>query len=153
MVINFSYSMAYLRSNIYPKNKKRYNESTLAYESLNNNLKQIYNEFDQINKWLQNVKEINIKAKQPNKSPMNTHNKTKNKKKYKKRNGKNKGKSKKIQKNKNEEDNLEIEDNNVDDPIVLQFKNDINEKVIFANTITKIKPSISENWIKTISSC
>ena len=74
MVINFSYSMAYLRSNIYPKNKKRYNESTLAYESLNNNLKQIYNEFDQINKWLQNVKEINIKAKQPNKSPMNIHN-------------------------------------------------------------------------------
>ena len=84
---------------------------------------------------------------------INKDNKTKNKKKYKKRNGKNKGKSKKIQKNKNEEDNLEIEDNNVDDPIVLQFKNDINEKVIFANTITKIKPSISENWIKTISSC
>ena len=84
---------------------------------------------------------------------INKDNKTKNKKKYKKRNGKNKGKSKKIQKNKNEEDNLEIEDNNVDDPIVLQFKNDINKKVIFANTITKIKPSISENWIKTISSC
>ena len=41
MVINFSYSMAYLRSNIYSKNKRRFNESTLAYESLNNNLKRI----------------------------------------------------------------------------------------------------------------
>ena len=29
MVINFSYSMAYLRSNIYSKNKRRFNESTL----------------------------------------------------------------------------------------------------------------------------
>ena len=50
MVINFSYSMAYLRSNIYSKNKRRFNESTLAYESLNNNLKQIYNEFLQSTK-------------------------------------------------------------------------------------------------------
>ena len=60
MVINFSYSMAYLRSNIYSKNKRRFNESTLAYESLNNNLKQIYNEFDQMNKNLKSVKDIII---------------------------------------------------------------------------------------------
>ena len=68
MVINFSYSMAYLRSNIYSKNKRRFNESTLAYESLNNNLKQIYNEFDQINKNLKNIKDINTKVKRSSKS-------------------------------------------------------------------------------------
>ena len=70
MVINFSYSMAYLRSNIYSKNKRRFNESTLAYESLNNNLKQIYNEFDQINKNLKSVKDINSKPKRSSKSPI-----------------------------------------------------------------------------------
>ena len=70
MVINFSYSMAYLRSNIYSKNKRRFNESTLAYESLNNNLKQIYSEFDQINKNLKNVKDINAKPKRSSKSPI-----------------------------------------------------------------------------------
>ena len=70
MVINFSYSMAYLRSNIYSKNKRRFNESTLAYESLNNNLKQIYSEFDQINKNLKNVKDINVKPKRSSKSPI-----------------------------------------------------------------------------------
>jgi hypothetical protein len=72
MVINFSYSMAYLRSNIYSKNKRRFNESTLAYESLNNNLKQIYNEFLQINKNLKNVKVLNDKTKQLSKSPINS---------------------------------------------------------------------------------
>ena len=70
MVINFSYSMAYLRSNIYSKNKRRFNESTLAYESLNNNLKQIYNEFDQMNKNLKSVKDINSKPRKSSKSPI-----------------------------------------------------------------------------------
>ena len=70
MVINFSYSMAYLRSNIYSKNKRRFNESTLAYESLNNNLKQIYNEFDQMNKNLKNLKDINSKPRRSSKSPI-----------------------------------------------------------------------------------
>ena len=79
-------------------------------------------------------------------------NKVKNKKKNKKRNGKNKGKSKKIFTINNENDYIETDTNDDEDPIVIKFKNDINEKVIFANTITKIKPSISENWIKTISS-
>ena len=79
-------------------------------------------------------------------------NKVKNKKKNKKRNGKNKGKSKKTITINNENDYIETDTNDDEDPIVIKFKNDINEKVIFANTITKIKPSISENWIKTISS-
>ena len=70
MVINFSYSMAYLRSNIYSKNKRRFNESTLAYESLNNNLKQIYNEFEQMNKNLKNLKDINSKPRRSSKSPI-----------------------------------------------------------------------------------
>ena len=72
--------------------------------------------------------------------------KTKNKKKNRKRNGRKTKKNNKINNNENyiEED--------IQDPIVLQFKNDINEKVIFANNITKIKPLFSENWIKTISS-
>ena len=70
MVINFSYSMAYLRSNIYSKNKRRFNESTLAYESLNNNLKQIYNEFEQMNKNLKKLKDINSKPRISSKSPI-----------------------------------------------------------------------------------
>ena len=68
MVINFFFFLSYLRSNIYSKNKRRFNESTLAYESLNNNLKQIYNEFEQINKNLKNIKDINIKVKRSSKS-------------------------------------------------------------------------------------
>ena len=75
--------------------------------------------------------------------------KTKNKKKNKKRNGRNKGKAKKNNKEINNDNYIEED---IQDPIVLQFKNDINEKVIFANNITKIKPLFSENWIKTISS-
>ena len=73
MVINFSYSMAYLRSNIYSKNKKRFNESTLAYESLNNNLKQIYNEFEQMNKNLKSINDINLKMKRVSKSHINSN--------------------------------------------------------------------------------
>lgn len=38
------------------------------------------------------------------------------------------------------------------DPIVIKFKNDLKDKYIFANQITKIKPLISEKWIKEISS-
>lgn len=79
-------------------------------------------------------------------------NKIKSKKKNKRRNGKNKGKSKKNQKNNNEEYIGEDIYNDIQDPIVIQFKNDISEKVVYANTITKIKPFFSENWLKTISS-
>ena len=76
-------------------------------------------------------------------------NKVKNKKKNKKRN---KGKSKKNNINNNEIINNEADTNDIEDPIVVQFKKDITEKVIFADTIKKIKPSISENWIKALSS-
>ena len=77
---------------------------------------------------------------------INKDNKIKNKKKNKR---KNKGKTKK-NKNKNEKDESTI--NIPEDPLVVQFKNDLKEDFIFANNITKIKPYLSENWIKTISS-
>jgi hypothetical protein len=76
-------------------------------------------------------------------------NKVKTKKKNKKRN---KGKSKKNKAIVNEQNCSEADTNDAEDPVVEQFKSDIKDKVIFANSITKIKPFISENWIKTISS-
>ena len=75
---------------------------------------------------------------------INKDSKNKNKKKNKKRN---KGRGKK-NKNKNINNNSASDD--AEDPLVLQFKNDLCEEIIFANSITKIKPYISENWIKTI---
>ena len=75
---------------------------------------------------------------------INKDSKNKNKKKNKKRN---KGRGKK---NKNKNLNNNSESNDAEDPLVLQFKNDLSEELIFANSITKIKPYISENWIKTI---
>ena len=75
---------------------------------------------------------------------INKDSKNKNKKKNKKRN---KGRGKK---NKNKNVNNNSESNDAEDPLVIQFKNDLSEELIFANSITKIKPYISENWIKTI---
>ena len=75
---------------------------------------------------------------------INKDSKNKNKKKNKKRN---KGRGKK---NKNKNLNNNSESNDAEDPLVIQFKNDLSEELIFANSITKIKPYISENWIKTI---
>ena len=77
---------------------------------------------------------------------INKDSKNKNKKKNKKRN---KGRGKK---NKNKNLNNNSESNDAEDPLVIQFKNDLSEELIFANSITKIKPYISENWIKTICS-
>lgn len=75
---------------------------------------------------------------------INKDSKNKNKKKNKKRN---KGRGKK---NKNKNVNNNSESNDAEDPLVIQFKNDLSEELIFANSIIKIKPYISENWIKTI---
>ena len=61
MVINFSYSMAHLRSNVYSKEKMKKNESIKNYENLNNDLKQIYNEFEVIKKNLKNATGMNSK--------------------------------------------------------------------------------------------
>ena len=79
---------------------------------------------------------------------INGDKKAKNKKKNRRRN---KGK---LKKNKGKNDNNNNESNNDDyvDPIVEQFKNDIKNQFILASSITKIKPLISEDWIKVISS-
>ena len=76
---------------------------------------------------------------------INKDNKVKGKKKHKKRN-----KAKK-KKNKYKKENNESTMDNSEDPIVIQFKNDIQESVIFAKAITKIKPLISDNFIKKIA--
>ena len=78
---------------------------------------------------------------------INKDNKVKNKKKNKRRN-----KANRLKKNKNKNENNNNENNIPEDPLVTQFKNDLKEIFISANTITKIKPSISESWIKTIGS-
>ena len=77
---------------------------------------------------------------------INKDNKVKGKKKHKKRN---KAKLKK-KKNKSEINESTVDDS--EDPLVIQFKNDIQESFINANSITKIKPFISDEFIKKISS-
>ena len=77
---------------------------------------------------------------------INQGNKVKGKKKNKKRN-KNKLKKNKLKNKINESTNEDSED-----PIVIQFKNDIMESLIYSGSITKIKPVISDNFIKKISS-
>ena len=120
-----------------------YNENMKEKNNINENNKNKKDNIDKINMENKSLDEIY--------EYINKDSKTKNKKKYKKRNGKNKGKTKKNIKNNNGGDIIENDFNNIEDPIVIQFKNDINEKVIYANNITKIKPFISEKWIKTIS--
>ena len=62
---------------------------------------------------------------------------------------KKKKKSRKNKKNKKEE--IEQNQEDIEDSIVIKFKEDLNDTFIHAGTITKIKPIISENWIKYIS--
>ena len=72
MVINFSYSMATLRSIIFSKEKMKKNESIQTYENLNNNLKQIYNEFESISKNLKDeIKNNESKNRSLNQSKRN----------------------------------------------------------------------------------
>jgi hypothetical protein len=63
--------------------------------------------------------------------------------------GKRKKKSRKNKKAKKEE--AEQNKNQLEDSLVLKFKEDLTAEFIHANTITKIKPVISDNWIKLIS--
>ena len=62
---------------------------------------------------------------------------------------KKKKKSRKNKKIKKEE--IEQNQEDIEDSIVIKFKEDLSDKFIHAKTITKIKPIISENWIKSIS--
>ena len=63
--------------------------------------------------------------------------------------GKRKKKSRKNKRAKKEE--AEQNKNQLEDSLVLKFKEDLTAEFIHANTITKIKPVISDNWIKLIS--
>ena len=64
---------------------------------------------------------------------------------------KKKKKSRKNKKNKKEEIIMESNQEEIEDSIVIKFKEDLRDKFIHAGSITKIKPIISENWIKAIS--
>ena len=63
---------------------------------------------------------------------------------------KKKKKSRKNRKAKKEEPIVEENKEEIEDSIVVQFKQDLNDKCIYAKNITKIKPNISEEWIKNI---
>ena len=65
---------------------------------------------------------------------------------------KKKKKSRKNRKAKKEENNVEDNQEEIEDNIVIKFKEDLSDKCIHAGTITKIKPIISEEWIKKIIS-
>ena len=67
--------------------------------------------------------------------------------------GKRKKKSRKNKKAKKEEALAEQNKNEIEDSLVLKFKEDLNNEFIHAGSITKIKPMISESWIKLISNC
>ena len=77
---------------------------------------------------------------------INKDNKVKGKKKNKRRN------KAKLRKNKRNNEVSESTMDDSEDPVVIQFKNDIKDCFINANTITKIKPLISDNFIKRITS-
>ena len=64
---------------------------------------------------------------------------------------KKKKKSRKNKKNKKEEIIMESNQEEIEDSIVIKFKEDLRDQFIHAGNITKIKPIISENWIKAIS--
>jgi len=66
--------------------------------------------------------------------------------------GKRKKKSRKNKRAKKEEASSEQNKVEIEDSLVLKFKEDLSNEFIHANMITKIKPAISENWIKFISS-
>ena len=121
-------------------NNKIQNEIIINNDSnnieLKNKEKNENNKMDMENKSIEEIYEY-----------INKDNKVKNKKKNKKRN-----KANRLKKNKNKNEIYESPINIPEDPLVVQFKNDLKENFIFANTITKIKPFISENWIKTITS-
>ena len=65
---------------------------------------------------------------------------------------KRKKKTRKNKKAKKEENIADENQGEIVDNIVLQFKQDLSDKLIHARYITKIKPIISEEWIRIISS-
>ena len=58
---------------------------------------------------------------------------------------------KKSRKNKRKKEEAEQNKVEIEDSLVLKFKEDLAEEFIHAGSITKIKPVISDNWLKDIS--
>ena len=126
--------------------EEKSNETNVTITKKNSNVnskKKVSNKTEEMNMENKSLEEIY--------EYISNDNKVKTKKKNKKRN---KRKSKKNAINNNEQkiSEADTDDVEVEDPVVVQFKNDITEKVVYAKEIIKIKPLISENWIKTISS-
>lgn len=117
-------------SEINNNNKNNNNDKSNEKDKYNNNISENdleHKTVDEVYNYINDNKEV----------------KTKKKKRTKKK------KNKKIEteiKNYNENNK-----NNEEDQIVLQFKHDINQEVVYANEIHKVKPAISNNWIKMIS--
>jgi len=117
-------------SDINNNNKNNNNDKNNEKDKYNNNISENdleHKTVDEVYNYINDNKEV----------------KTKKKKRTKKK------KNKKIEteiKNYNENNK-----NNEEDQIVLQFKHDINQEVVYANEIHKVKPAISNNWIKMIS--
>ena len=142
---------------------KKQNPSLLSYCNSNN---MILNKENNIKKEKEN-KEKEIKREENNKNYVNKKNKEKfaiddmehktvdeiynyiNDDKIVK--NKKKKKSRKNRKNKKEEIMVEQNQEEIEDSIVIKFKEDLSDKLIHARSITKIKPIISESWIKYIS--
>ena len=116
--------------------KEKQNENKEKGDSHKNDLKKNNNEND-------NIMDFEHKTVDEIYNYINGDKIVKNKRKKKSR------KNKKAKKEENipEENQEEIVDN-----IVLQFKRDLSDKLIHARYITKIKPILSEEWIKIISS-
>ena len=116
--------------------KEKQNENKEKGDSHKNDLKKNNNEND-------NIMDFEHKTVDEIYNYINGDKIVKNKRKKKSR------KNKKAKKEENipDENQEEIVDN-----IVLQFKQDLSDKLIHARYITKIKPIISEEWIKKIIS-
>jgi hypothetical protein len=136
--------------------ESNYNLNENKVKDINNNIK---SDNLNINKEIKSDKKNKDKNKKKEKEIVNMENKSLDEiyeyiskdnlvgnKKKKKRN---KAKTKKSKVNEKEDSKIDYIEN---DPIVIKFKNDLKDKYIFANQITKIKPLISEKWIKEISS-
>ena len=124
--------------NINKSKKNKNNNENLIKNLENKTLDEIYNYIIDDNK---NNKQITTKKK-------------KNKKKKNKENNNNENLNFSINNNNNNNNNnYNNYNNNELDPIVEQFKSELNTIVVNALDIQKIKPAISTQWIESIEKC
>ena len=140
------------------KQKQALNESKTSNINYNDNNKENFKEKQKENKEKEDIHKNDLKKKNnDNDNIMDFEHKTVDEI-YNYINGdkivknKRKKKSRKNKKAKKEENIVEENQEEIVDSIVLQFKQDLSDKLIHARYITKIKPILSEEWIKIISS-